>query len=61
MSVLFIICIVKMKFINNQLGQALGDQTATNEQLKQILQLDSSFSELNKSSSLRYDVSKKYL
>lgn len=48
-----------MKVINNQLGQVLGEQIATNEQLKQILQLDSLFSELNQSSSLRYDESKK--
>lgn len=59
MLVLFIVCIVKMKVINNQLGQVLGEQIATNEQLKQILQLDSLFSELNQSSSLRYDESKK--
>lgn len=48
-----------MKVINNQLGQVLGEQIATNEQLKQILQLDSLFSELNQSSSLRYDKTKK--
>ena len=59
MLVLFIVCIVKMKVINNQLGQVLGEQIATNEQLKQILQLDSLFSELNQSSSLRYDKTKK--
>lgn len=59
MLVLFIVCIVRMKVANNQLGQVLGEQIATNEQLKQILQLDSIFSELNESSSLRYVESKK--
>lgn len=52
MLVLFIVCIVKMKVIN-------GKTTATNEQLMQILQLDSLFSELSQSSSLRYVEQKK--
>ncbi len=55
MLVLFIVCIVKMKVINNQ----LGDVIVTNEQLMQILQLDSLFSELSQSSSLRYVEQKK--
>lgn len=59
MLVLFIVCIVKMKVINNQLGDVIGETTATNEQLMQILQLDSLFSELSQSSSLRYVEQKK--
>lgn len=59
MLVLFIVCIIKMKVVNNELANALGEKDATIEQLNRILQLDAQFSELSKSSTLRYVEDKK--
>ena len=59
MLVLFIVCIIKMKVVNNELANALGEKEATIEQLNRILQLDAQFSELSKSSTLRYVEDKK--
>lgn len=59
MFVLFIVCIIKMKQVNNDLVTTSGKQKATIEQLKRILQLDSQFAELSKSSTLRYVEDKK--
>lgn len=47
MLVLFIVCIGKM-------GKALGDANATNEQLRQIIQLETQFATLSQSSTLKY-------
>ncbi len=52
MLVLFIVCICKMK-------TALNDANASNEQLQQILQLETQFEELSKSSDLKYVEEKK--
>jgi hypothetical protein len=54
MLVLFVICIVKMANTNKALKVTLEDANATNEQLEKILQLDTLFYELSRSSSLKY-------
>ncbi len=59
MLVLFVVCICKMKMTNFQLNTALKDANATNEQLQQILQLETQFEELSKSSDLMYIEEKK--
>lgn len=47
MLVLFIVCIAKM-------GKALNEANASNEQLRQILQLETQFEELSRLSALQY-------
>ena len=59
MLVLFVVCICKMKITNFQLNTALKEANATNEQLQQILQLETQFKELSKSSDLKYIEEKK--
>lgn len=59
MLVLFVVCICKMKITNSQLNTALKEANATNEQLQQILQLETQFEELSKSSDLKYVEEKK--
>lgn len=59
MLVLFIVCICKMKVANTQLQTTLKEANASNEQLQQILQLETQFEELSKSSELKYDEDKK--
>jgi len=59
MLVLFVVCICKMKITNFQLNTALKETNATNEQLQQILQLETQFKELSKSSDLKYIEEKK--
>ena len=59
MLVLFVVCICKMKITNFQLNTALKEVNATNEQLQQILQLETQFKELSKSSDLKYIEEKK--
>jgi len=48
-----------MKITNFQLNTALKEENATNEQLQQILQLETQFKELSKSSDLKYIEEKK--
>lgn len=59
MLVLFVVCICKMKMTNSQLNTALKEANASNEQLQQILQLETQFEELSKSSDLKYVEEKK--
>ena len=59
MLVLFVVCICKMKITNFQLNTASKEANATNEQLQQILQLETQFKELSKSSDLKYIEEKK--
>ena len=59
MLVLFVVCICKMKITNFQLNTALKEANATNEQFQQILQLETQFKELSKSSDLKYIEEKK--
>lgn len=59
MLVLFIICMIKVGKTNAELIAALNDANVTIEQQKQILQLDSLFDALSKSTSLEYDEEKK--
>ena len=59
MLVLFVLCISKMKYDNVVLQQEWNDANARKEQLEQILQLETQFEELGKSSELQYIEEKK--
>lgn len=59
MLVLFIICMIKVGKANTDLARALGEAKVTIDQQNQILQLDSLFDALSKSTSLEYDEEKK--
>ena len=66
MLVLFIVVVVamgavnrKVKEVNDKLKNALIEANATNEQLSQILRLQSQFNTLTESSSLQYDEQKR--
>jgi len=59
MFVLFVVCIVKMKYDNIDLIKAIDQANAEKEQLERILQLDAQFKELSESSALQYVEDKK--
>lgn len=59
MLVLFVVCISKMKYDNAILEKERNDANARKEQLEQILQLETQFEELGKSSALQYIEEKK--
>lgn len=59
MLVLFVVCIGKMKYDNGKLQEKWNDTNAKKEQLERILQLDTQFEELSKSSALQYIEEKK--
>lgn len=59
MLVLFVVCIGKMKYDNVILQQERNEANARKEQLEQILQLETQFEELGKSSALQYIEEKK--
>lgn len=54
MLVLFVVCIGKMKYYNTTLEHERNRANAEKEQLERILQLDTMFIELSKSSALQY-------
>lgn len=54
MLVLFVVCIGKMKYDNTTLEHERNRANAEKEQLERILQLDTMFIELSKSSALQY-------
>ena len=59
MLVLFVVCIGKMKYDNAALENERNQANAEKEQLERILQLDTQFEELSKSSALQYIEEKK--
>lgn len=59
MLVLFVVCIGKMKYDNIALQNERNNANAEAEKLKQILQLETQFEELSKSSALLYVERKK--
>lgn len=59
MLVLFIVCIGKMKYDNVILENERNQANAEKEQLERILQLETQFEELSKSSALQYIEEKK--
>lgn len=59
MLVLFVVCISKMKYDNAVLEKERNEANARKEQLEQILQLETQFEELGKSSALQYIEEKK--
>lgn len=59
MLVLFVICLIHVGNKNKALSEALDTANATNEQLHQILKLESQFEALSKSTSLAYDEDRK--
>lgn len=59
MLVLFVVCIGKMKYDNAVLETERNEANARKEQLEQILQLETQFEELSKSSALQYVEEKK--
>lgn len=59
MLVLFIVCLVKVNGINNELREANNEANAQIEEYERILQLREQFEVLSQSSSLEYDPDKK--
>lgn len=59
MLVLFVVCIVKMKYDNGILKKERDEILVKKKQLERILQLDAHFEELSKSSALQYVEEKK--
>ena len=59
MLVLFIICLIKVGHDKEVIESQYQEAKASNEQLKQILQLEEQFKVLGQSTSLGYDKEKK--